>query len=59
LDVVVVEKSLDLGHGPARGEPRMLVEEESAMLPLMFIDLGAEANIPLGVLHAELEFLHS
>ena len=58
LDVVVLEKFLDLRHGPAGCQPRVLVDEESAVLPLMLIDLSAEAHVPLGLLHPELEFLH-
>ena len=58
LDVVVVEELLDLRHGPAGCQPRVFVDEESAVLPWMFIYLSAEANVPLGLLHPELEFLH-
>ena len=42
----------------AGGEPSVFMYKESTMLPLMFIDLSADANMPLGLLHAELEFFH-
>ena len=34
------------------------MQKQAAMLPLELINLGAKPNIPLGLLHAELELLH-
>ena len=36
----------------------MLMEEESSFLSLIFINLGAETDISLRLLHSELELLH-
>ena len=58
LHVVVVEKLVNLGHGPAGCETRVFVRKVSSVLPLVLVDLGAEADIPLGLLHAQLELLH-
>ena len=58
LNVVVLEELLDFIHRPAGGEPRVFMEKQPSMLPLMVISLRTESNIPLGLLHAELEFLH-
>ena len=45
LYILVCKEILNLGHMPTCGEPWMLMEEESSVLSLMFIDLSAEPDI--------------
>ena len=58
LHVVIVEELVDLRHGPAGSKPRVFVKEVSSVFPLVLVDLGAKADIPLGLFHAQLELLH-
>ena len=58
LHVIMSKKILNLAELPTRGEPRVLVEEEPAVLSLMLIHLGAETNVSLRLLHSESRLLH-
>ena len=58
LNVIISEEMLNLGELSTRGESRMLVEEESSILSLMIIHLGAETDVSLRLLHSELGIIH-
>ena len=47
LHVFMHEKSLNHIKGPARGKPRMPVEKETSMFPLVLVHLRAESDVSL------------
>ena len=58
LYVIMSKDILNLGELPTRGEPKMLVEEEPAVLSLVPVQLGTETDVSLRLLHSELKLLH-
>ena len=46
LDIRVRLKSHHTAHLPARGNPRVLVQEVAPVLPLILLDLGAKLHMP-------------
>ena len=55
--VVALWKSRNFAEGPTGREPGVLVQEETAMSALMFIDLGTTSHMALRLFHSELELL--